>query len=461
MQTKGMGIEVLSDMISVQKSVSILVIFSRVFFVGLFWSAAAFADLLATVETKGLSFISQDYENTKSSNFGFFGATFKSLKADDDVFKMNITGQYAMGNPVLSYLNVREIYFTYKIDSTSEIHIGRKINIWSNVDDRWNLGFFQPQFRWNALSPENQGLTGFFWQKKNNGYGFQLFASPLFIPDQGPGYELKNGQFESNSPWFQPPPQNVLFQNQLLPIDYQIENPNISDIIFQPNYGLQIQYGESTGFFISLASIYKPSHQVALGYKGILVTDHVKVNILPKTYYENVTAADFGYLHDWGAVDFSVLYLRPENPEFDAAYNKPLISESLSYGAHAKLNVTEQLTFDLNALMSNGNDITESGPDADPLRQPLTTKFLFTSAYEISATYTDVFKNQLRLFSQLTWRQAQKNELRILKSKNYIDLKGPWKFMLDFILIETSDESTNLSSYRNLDQLWLGASYDF
>ena len=91
----------------------------------------------------------------------------------------------------------------------------------------------------------------------------------------------------------------------------------------------------------------------------------------------------------------------------------------------------------------------------------MTTKFLYTSAYEIAVTYEEIVKNQFRVTSQLAYRQAEKNSLQIVKSNNTIDLKGPWKFLFDFILVETSDESTNLSSYRNLDQLWIGASYDF
>lgn len=443
------------------KSVSLLVSYAYVL-LGLFFGAEiARADLVGSVESKGLSFVSQDYENTKSSNFGFFGASLKSYKSENDAFKMNLSGMYAVGHPVLSYLNLTEIYFSYDLDANSQIHIGRKTNIWSQVDERWNLGFFQPQFRWNSLSPESQGLTGFFWEKKTQDYSFMFFGSPIFIPDQGPGYELKNGQFESNNPWFQAPPQNILFQNQLLPIDYQIQNPNLSDVVFQTSFGLQLKYGKPSGFFADGALMYKPSHQVALGYKGVLVTDHVKIDILPKTYYENLVSTDFGYKSDWGSVDLSVLYLRPNSPDFDAIYNKPILFESTTFGPHLGLNMTDSLSLDLNGLITNGDEIIEVGPDANANRQPLTSKFLYSKAYEVAFKYKQIFNNQFKITSQLSWRAAEKNNLRILKSKNVIDIKGPWKFMLDLILVNTSDEATNISSYRNLDQMWIGASYDF
>ncbi len=457
---RGMALEVQICMVMSLQIVSLLVICLGAFFK----SNLAQADLLGSVEVKGLSFISQDYENTKSSNFGFFGATLKSIKAEDDIFKINLSGLYAVGTPVLSYLNVREIYFTIPIDSTSQIHIGRKLNNWSNVDDRWNLGFFQPQFRWNSLNPENQGLTGFFWEKKNQNYDFQLFASPIFIPDQGPGYELKAGQFESNNPWFQSPAQNILFQNQLLPIDYQIQNPNTADTVLQTSFGFQLKYGEKMGLFANLSGMYKPSHQIAFAYRGVLVTDRVKITVLPKTYYENVLAADMGYKETWGAVDFSVLYLRPQSPKYETEetnYNKPIITESTSFGPHVKLNIDDQFSVNLNGLYVSGDEIIEVGPDANPNRPSLTTQFIYTSAYEVSLSYIQIFRQHFKLSSQLIWRQAEKNQLKILTSKNTIDLKGPWQFLFDFMLVETSDDSTNISSYRNLDQLWIGASYDF
>jgi len=44
---------------------------------------------------------------------------------------------------------------------------------------------------------------------------------------------------------------------------------------------------------------------------------------------------------------------------------------------------------------------------------------------------------------------------------NKIDLRGPWAFTADLILIETADDANlNMNAYRNLDQLWIGASYD-
>lgn len=437
------------------KSVSILVMS----FLGLFSTASA--EILTSLEGQGLAFVSSDYENTQASSFGFFGATVKSYKSENDLFKINLTGMYAVGHPVLSYMNLREIYFSYEVDETSQIHVGRKIHSWSDLDRRWHLGFFQPEFRWNSLNPETQGLTGLFWEKKTNQWGFTLFGSPLFIPDQGPGYEIKDGQFQSNNPWFQSPPQNVIFQGQSLPIDYNVNTPSMSEVLFQPSLGLQFKWGEREGFQFALSSIYKPSHQLALGYKGVLVTDRVKIDVLPKTYYENLVNLDLSYRTDSMNFGLSTLYLKPQNPDFETNYNRPTIEESVTLQPFLDMKWNDSIGTQAAYFYRDKGQIAEVGPDADPRRLPLTGKTLYKSAYQLAVYYRETYFNKVRLKTALTWLEAENKEIQMVKSENTFDLKGPWKFNFNFILIETNDQITSVSAYRNLDQVWLGAGYDF
>lgn len=446
------------------------------------FSGSASAEMVGSIETKGLSFISQDYENTQSSHFGFVGAALKSKNFDEDILRADLMGMYAVGTPVLSYLNVKELYIAYDLNETSRLSFGRKLNWWSDLDDRWNLGFFQPQFRWNPLVPETQGMTGLFWEKKMDRFRLLAFGSVLFIPDQGPGFELKDGQFQSSSPWFTPPPQNIIFQNQLLPIDYQVKTPPMSDILFQPSYGMQLKYtqneaivssqarSEESGFFAFLSGQYKPSHQMAMSYKGVLVTDRVRVDIQPKTYYESVVGLDFGYKQDWGTVLLSSLYIRPQKINFDTAsmtgMNYPLLKEAASFGPAVHINVNEKISFAIAGLLTTGGEVTEEGPDTSAQRTALTTKYLYKNAYQIGIHYKDTFRRKLRLRSSLLWLQTGVGQndtatMKILRFKNQLDIKGPWSLNMDLLLVETSAESSPVATFRNLDQLWIGASYAF
>jgi hypothetical protein len=419
------------------------------------------SEMRTSLEASSLSFISPDYVNDENKNFGFIGATLLSNPKKSDIVMLNLTGLYAIGHPSLSYLNFREAYFSYQIDDNSQLDVGRKLSNWSSLDSEWNIGFFQPQFRWNSIHPENQGLTGLFWQRKENLWQFGLFASPLFIPDQGPGYELKDGQFVDSNPWFQPPPQNILFQgNILLPIDYQINRPENSDVIFQTMYGAQLHLGDKEGFFAHLAGIYKPANQLALGYKVATVVTRVRIEILPKVYYENDFAADFGYRDNWGNAMLSFLYAKPKTPEFEPGYNAPEFEESLSWGPSTRFDF-KPFRVGVAYLDTVGGSVKETGPYATPSRAALSQRFLFRQAYQVKLAYTDIFSKKVKIESSLQYRESTKEPYKQIDFNNRLDLRGPWAFWGNLILIETSDDSnSNMDAYRHLDQITIGASYD-
>lgn len=423
------------------------------------YSVPACAEISSQLDLSSLNFISQDYAENQAKSFAFIGADIKSENFENDLFKINLVGKYTPKNTVLSYFNLKEFYFTNKIDPTASLHIGRKLLAWSEADEKWNLGAYQPQFRWNPLDIESQGLFGIFYEKNMENWNLNLFGTPLFIPDQGPAYEVKDGQFESSNPYFTPPPQNIIFQNVVLPIDYNIIEPEVSEVVQQPGFGLKLAY-KNQGYEASLAGTYKPSNQFAFGYKGILVTNRVRVDVQPKTYYERTHSLDLAKKWQSGKVGVSAIYNEPETPEYSANYNSPKFQDNTTVVPYIGFEF-EPIDFELSGLFIEGGEIKETGPDSNPDRQPLTLKYLYTRAYQLSVNYHAEVTENLKIISAFQWREAEKNLLKTLKWKNIFDIKGPWKMTLDLFLVETSDEATTVSSYRNLDQVWAGASYDF
>lgn len=422
-------------------------------------SFAGHAEIHSQLELSHLSFVSEDFPDQQEKNFGFIGADLQSLQAEKDLFKINLNGKYASGNSVLSYLNVKEIYFTYFIDSTASVHIGRKINHWSKADEDWNLGLYQPQFRWNPLDVNHQGLLGIFYEKKQGAWSLNLFGTPFFVPDQGPNYEIKDGQFVASNPYFTPPPQNILFNNVLLPIDYNIIKPEFSEVFLQPGFGLQLAY-QHEGWLANLSGTYKPSHQFAFGYKGLLVTNRVRIDILPETYYEKVVGLDIARTAEQSKVGLSFIYNEPETPKFDSSYNAPVLQANTTLAPYIGYDL-EPIAFELAGLIIDNGEISEVGSEADPNRQALTQKYLYFRAYQLSASYRSLIGDNVKILSTLQWRESEKNLLKTLKLKNIFDINGPWKITLDVFLVETSEEASPVSNYRNLDQVWIGASYDF
>lgn len=425
----------------------------------MFVACLANAEISSRLEVSNLNFISSDYTDDQTKNFVFVGAEFKSEEAENDVFKINLNGKYTAKNSVLSYFNLKEIYFTNHISSSAKLHVGRKLQTWSDADEKWNLGSYQPQFRWNPLDIESQGLFGVFYEKNFGAWTLNLFGTPIYIPDQGPNYEVKDGQFEASNPYFTPPPQNIIFQNITLPIDYNIIKPEVSEVVEQPGFGLKLD-NQNEFFEASLAGTYKPANQFAFGYKGILVTNRVRVDLQPKTYFETLTSLDLARKWQGGKAGLAIMHTDPETPEYESNYNSPVFEASTVVVPYIRFEF-EPIDIEIAALNIEGGDIKEIGPDANPDRQPLTQKYLYARAYQFSLTSRSQWGDSLKILSSLQWREAEKNLLQTLKFKNIFDITGPWKMTLDLFLVETSDEASTVSNYRNLDQVWMGASYDF
>ena len=425
----------------------------------LFFTSAACAEITSQLEVSSLNFISSDYASDQEKSFLFVGAQIKSENAETDVFKINLSGKYTSKNSVLSYINIKEIYFTNVIDSTASLHIGRKLQVWSAADEKFNLGSYQPQFRWNPLDIESQGLFGVFYEKSFGSWKINLFGTPVYIPDQGPAYEVKDGKFEASNPYFTPPPQNIIFQNVILPIDYNIIKPEVSEVVKQTGFGLKLDF-QNDNFEASLAGSYKPSNQFAFGYKGILVTNRVRVDIQPKTYYEKLTSLDVATKWQGGKAGVAAIYTEAENPDYEANYNYPEFVPNTTVVPYIRFEF-EPIDLEIAVLNIDGGDIKELGPDANPDRQPLTQKYLYTQAYQISAQLRSNWGDKLKLTTKLEFREAEKNLLQTLKLKNIFDIHGPWKMNLDMFLVETSSDASTVSNYRNLDQVWAGASYEF
>ena len=423
----------------------------------LLFSVASHSEIRSSLTAETLYFLSPDY-TAETKNFNFVGAHVRSVK--EDAFNVDFRGAYAVGNSVLSFMNFKEAYYTFAVGEQSFLHVGRKVEDWSSIDTTWNFGVFQPQFRWNQLQPEAQGLTGFYWSQSSAAYELNLFATPLFVPDQGASYEIKDGQFQSGNPFFHPPPQNIKFQNQLLPIDYEINRPETSDVIFQTQLGAQYKFGEKDGFFGNLAAVYKPSNQLALGYKGVLVTTRVRVDITPKTYLENAYAADFGYRDDWGHLMLSVLHSSPQTPVFDSSFNAPVFEAGTSFGPQF-LYKFDNFKLLISHVETSGGKVTDVGPDASADRASLSERFLFKQSTMIGLKYKDVFFKKFLLDSDFNFQFSSKEAFRKISFKNRIDFKGPWAAWIDLILIDTdSNVLSGYESYKNLDQIWAGVSYD-
>ncbi len=432
----------------------------------LFGHLKVYGDASLFLRLESLSFISQDYENDLKQ-ISFVGLDIKNTARTKraSVFNIDLEARYAVGQPVLSYVNVSEMYLLQKNEYIN-IHYGRQKYRWSALDELWSLGFFQPQFRWNSLESSPQGNVGFFFEstrKLHEKLSWMVYASPLFLPDQGPGYEMRDGKFQDSNPWFNPPARFIDFGGQVLPIDYSLTTPKNEEVVLRANFGAQVGYIFDEGYYVRASYLSTPSHQIAMTYKAVLVADRVQVEVAPQVYQEENVAVDFGYDSDSQRLGLFFLFNHPHAVNATAGFNYPDINSSLSWGPHLQTHIEGKygsLKLHASGLWVSDGQIDEQGPDSGQITTSLTSKHLSKTAYKLGAHYKTFLTTSDVYSLKLEWVNGVDSTIRLIKIKNLLEIGQWWSINLDILLVDTSDEAS-VGHLRNLDQLIAGVRYEF
>ena len=157
----------------------------------------------------------------------------------------------------------------------TSVTFGRSVKNFSNLDEYWHLGDIQPLYRWDALKPETQGLTGIFLETKARNVEITLFATGIYLPSQGPSYKLINGKLISGNPWFSSPVSKLRIGSTLYDLQFNVEAPDVPDVILQPSWGSSIKLKTDNELFWLRASYFnKYKNELAL---PILVNANINV----------------------------------------------------------------------------------------------------------------------------------------------------------------------------------------
>ena len=159
--------------------------------------------------------------------------------------------------------------------------VGRQKRHWSYFDEEFGMGIWQPQLRWDYLDPIQQGLTGLFVDVDlGHSLALTFFTSSVFLPDQGPNFQLVDGQFQSENRWFWAPRTNVLFGRSESQMSYVLDRPSTNDVVFQPSVGGQMRFQQQGSPFWAQASYaYMPMNQMHLAFDCPQCTDLVSMNV--------------------------------------------------------------------------------------------------------------------------------------------------------------------------------------
>ncbi len=440
-----------------------------VFTLGLMLSASlsAFSQVKTEMRVLSDSFISPDFEATQKTNYQFVGAQLKTDPFAEEVLKMDVSGGVALGAPLMNYLNIGEFYVQNRQGEDATFYLGRKRMSWSELDARWDLGVWEPVFKWNPLSPDRQGLTGLFWQVDKPYYTLMLFASPLYIPDQGPSFEIENGSFVKGNPWFRRPPDSIRIWQEATAIDYRFQKPDETQIVLQNSFGMKISVGDPQSLRAQLSYAYKPANQLAIGYEGNLDIGQLKgaVDLEPQVFYHSLLGGEVSYRYSNFRVGMSGILDRPSQDQiFEEKWTHPVFQQATLLSPYVEWS-NARWGVSLQHLDIIGGEVTEEGELANPGRAALQTRYPYQQAQQIAFMTNYGFSKNRRLISKLSLTHSDKNDFDLIRISARFRLSGLWSLMGEAQMVkagpQTVENQNEIAQFVNNDRLMVGAAYVF
>ncbi len=233
-------------------------------------------------------------------------------KGINDEFWLDIGAGALVGDNTRSYVKIPQFYYQIGFRDKAHLVLGRRLQKWSYLDDYWMMGMIQPLFKWNMALPEKQGLMGIFLTLPlTENIKLALFSSYVFLPSQGPVYELVNGEITSSNPWFMQPVRVIEFLNHETKLRYNVSSPKTTDVIFRPSYGGKVgtSYDKKAWLF-NVLYFSKPKNDFIVPFNGHLnlTTFYGDITIQPTVARHNILGVDFGWNFDIFRILFSWLH---------------------------------------------------------------------------------------------------------------------------------------------------------
>lgn len=253
------------------------------------------------------------------------------------------------------------------------VNVGRRLEMWSQLDRNFDLGLWEPLNRYDAIRPVDQGLTGLFLEGAYGQSRLIFFISNIYIPEQGGGFRLQNGRFQSTSPWFTEPTDRLILFSESTQVQYDIRTPSIGSVINHPSGGMIARYGDAAdGFFAQASYAFKPRNQLATPFEGSLnltdTTSFAQVNIEPVVVYHQLMGGELAYRRPQWGVAVSALVdaplARTYGPDLTYPEMQPQTFVSPSVEARLPFAGSSELQVQLSYLDSFGGGQSLKGPFA-------------------------------------------------------------------------------------------------
>jgi hypothetical protein len=402
-------------------------------------------------------------------------------------FKLNSLAQGTFEDKNEFYFGVPELYVEPKnLAADIGVTVGRQKRHWSRLDEEFNLGVWQPQLRWDYLQPQQEGLIGVFFDwRVSSSVRLTFLTSPLSIPDQGPNFQLRRGQFISANRWFVPPQSRLsLFQGTDYakdgPLYFELERPSEEQLVMHSTLGAGLHLQGSGPWWMDVNYAYKPRNQIHLGVECSLCGQlpslsgapvEVTAVVHPRVVMHNVLTVESGFerMDDRGWL--SLTADKPSASGFPADFEEAPLDSMLIAGAAYQhylspgdfwppswLKLAYMQLFTLDETDRHGlvdSDQVQSSLDRYPYRQ--------LAALEWKILVRQRRLSRLEINTRYSYSIPERGSW-LAASIDFMQDRFIYGFGVDVLGAEVDADSRDaglFSRYRSNDRVYGGVSYVF
>ncbi len=356
----------------------------------------------------------------------------------------------------------------------AELSLGRQRKLWSQADELWRLGTWQPRFMDDRLTRETAGLTGAFFQTSSSKIKFMALASPIYIPEMGADFEVEDRSFVSKNPWFTPPTRYVNLKDNLTAVYYDINKPPVEEVIFQGTAGAQIEFRPRETRFLRLSAAYKPMNQILVGAPiklHLQAPNYATVVVQPRVVYHQVVTTDFGVQNENGLSAWASYTLdRPIRDNPPEEWTTQEVDKAHIASAYLGYDVRGEGEYASHVFASYLNIQGGEAPDGGEIvgkKSFFDSRYMFTDAVQLGFRHGTPWLSRRWLTfmtSSFIYDFAQRG---LVFSTNFRQrMSKYWSANLNADFIGLTDQSGRvsdgfISTFRANDRVSLGVEYVF
>ncbi|WP_413293459.1 transposase [Bdellovibrio sp. HCB185ZH] len=371
-----------------------------------------------------------------------------------------------------THLIVHEAYVASK-GETFKVFAGRKKKDWSDIDHRWNLGLWQPYLTIDALRPEEEGLTGVFFDYNKKDWEVMLMVTPMFIPSMGPDVREEGGGLVADSRWYRAPSRNYDFNSRINTISYKLDIPEQAKLVNNGGASLMTRLGDkSKGTWMVVSAGYLPVNDLILKRQAFKQTseDKVDVTVRPAVTYHQIQSVDVGYTFKSIKTTLSYLQDSPEKtlPEEEWVIQnlQPLqaYSAALDFALQDILTKTIAVQIAYLKVVGGGiQDVTSTGSPDDFTLYDSRLKFTNSLMLRLEGQVATLYKRPLVTRIKYLYDYDQRGSLLNTEFQYYPSQK--WAVVMGGDVLGVQDEDYKASSFLNQfranDRFYGGMTYVF